>query len=124
LCGRIAMLKQGHIVANDTTQNLLRRFSGCYVNLQVQSPRLPDALQPLIVQQGEGSVRLALRGYDELESVLAALRAAGIRINEMEVVQPDLEEVFVKIMNNEGREARGERREADFPNSEEQVGAK
>src|SRR3990170_1934434 len=32
LCGRIAMLKQGRIVALDTTQNLLQRFSGCYVN--------------------------------------------------------------------------------------------
>src|SRR5205823_13644155 len=33
LCGRIAMLKQGQIVALDTTQNLLRRHSGCYVEL-------------------------------------------------------------------------------------------
>jgi ABC-2 type transport system ATP-binding protein len=99
LCGRIAMLKQGQIVANDTTYNLLKRFSGCYVNLQLLQPhRLPEALQPLLVQQDGTQFRLALREYDELEGVLAALRVAGVRVAEMEVVQPDLEEVFVKIM--------------------------
>ena len=99
LCGRIAMLKQGAIVANDSTQNLLQRFSGCYVNLKLAPQRLPEALQPLLVQAGEGGFRLALRSYDEMGHVMAALRAAGAKVQEMEVMQPDLEEVFVKIMN-------------------------
>ena len=99
LCGRIAMLKQGEIVANDTTQNLLKRFSGCYVNLKLDRPQLPDALLPLLVQQDDGSCRLALNDYVEVEHVLATLRAASIAVLEMEVLQPDLEEVFVKIMN-------------------------
>ena len=44
LCGRIAMLKQGRIVALDTTQNLLRRHSGCYVELRLAPDRLPESL--------------------------------------------------------------------------------
>jgi ABC-2 type transport system ATP-binding protein len=111
LCGRIAMLKQGRIVANDTTQNLLRRFSGCYVDLQLESNRLPEALAPLMVEQKAGRFRLGLREYGELESVLAALRVAGVRVKEMEVVQPDLEEVFVKIMHR-GEPARREHEQA------------
>ncbi len=110
LCGRIAMLKQGRIVANDTTHNLLRRFSGCYVNLQLESNRLPQALVPLMVEQKGGKFRLALSEYDQLEGVLAALRVAGVRVKEMEVVQPDLEEVFVKIMRRAETEKRPERR--------------
>src|SRR5690349_12307903 len=35
LCGRIAMLKQGRIVALDTTQNLLRSFSGSQMKLRL-----------------------------------------------------------------------------------------
>ena len=112
LCGRIAMLKQGQIVANDTTQNLLNRFSGCYVNLMLAPPGLPDSLKPLLVHQGEAGFRLALRAYDEVENVMAALRTAGVKVQEMEVMQPDLEEVFVKIMNNDRRETIDERREA------------
>ena len=39
--------------------------------------------------------------YFEVEQVMAALRAAGAKVLEMEVLQPDLEEVFVKIMNRQ-----------------------
>ena len=99
LCGRIAMLKQGEIVADDTTQNLLQRFSGCYVNLKLAPHCLPEALKPLLAQASEDGFRLALRNYDEMGHVMAALRSAGAKVQEMEVMQPDLEEVFVKIMN-------------------------
>src|SRR3990170_3201199 len=77
LCGRIAMLKQGQIVADDTTQNLLRRSSGCYVSLKLAPHRLPDALTPLLVQQDGTGFRLALTNYDAVEHVMATLRDAG-----------------------------------------------
>jgi ABC-2 type transport system ATP-binding protein len=98
LCGRIAMLKQGEIVANDTTQNLLRQFSGCYINLKLAPQKLPALLAPLIVEQNGNEYRLALDEYAEVERVMATLRGAGVKVLEMEVSQPDLEEVFVKIM--------------------------
>ena len=100
LCGRIAMLKQGAIVADDTTQNLLRRFSGCYVNLKLAPPGLPAGLAARVVSGGAEDCRLALDAYDELEGLLAALRGAGVKVLEMEVTHPDLEEVFVKIMSH------------------------
>jgi ABC-2 type transport system ATP-binding protein len=98
LCGRIAMLKQGRVVALDTTQNLLRRHSGCYLELRLQPDHLPESLAPLVALRREGGYRLALRDYAEVERVIAELRAAGIAIQELEVLQPDLEEVFVQIM--------------------------
>ena len=98
LCGRIAMLKQGRIVALDTTQNLLRRHSGCYVELRLQPDRLPETLAALVALRREGGYRLALRDYAGVERVIAELRSAGIAIQEMEVLLPDLEEIFVQIM--------------------------
>jgi len=99
LCGRIAMLKHGQIVALDTTQNLLRRHSGCYVELRIEPHRLPEAWAARVVERLEGGAyRLALKDYDEVESLMAALRAAHVKVHEMEVMQPDLEEVFVQIM--------------------------
>ncbi|HEV7800188.1 MAG TPA: ABC transporter ATP-binding protein [Burkholderiales bacterium] len=99
LCGRIAMLKQGQIVALDTTQNLLGRHSGCYVELRIEPDRLPEALAPRVTERLEGGAyRLALKDYVELEDLMAALRAAHVKVVEMEVMQPDLEEVFVQIM--------------------------
>jgi ABC-2 type transport system ATP-binding protein len=99
LCGRIAMLKQGRIVALDTKHNLLRLHSGCYVELRLQPDRLPESLTALVAQRRDGGYRLALREYAGVERVLAELRSAGIAIQELEVMQPDLEEIFVQIMH-------------------------
>ena len=99
LCGRIGMLKQGRIVALDTTQNLLRRHLGCYVELRLSPDRLPESLAPLLAQRRVDGYRLALRDYVEVERVIAELRANQIEIQEMEVMHPDLEEIFVQIMN-------------------------
>ena len=100
LCGRIAMLKRGEIVASDTTKNLLKSFSGCQIKLKLAPPGLPAELQSLLMQGDGENCRLALEGYDGVERVLAALRVAGVRVLEMEIAQPDLEEVFVKIMSH------------------------
>ena len=99
LCGRIAMLKQGRIVVLDTTQNLLRRHSGCYLELRLQPDRLPAGLEALVSQRREGGYLLALGNYNEVERVIAEVRAAGVEIRELEVMQPDLEEIFVQIMH-------------------------
>ena len=99
LCGRIAMLTEGKVVALDTTQNLLRMHSGCYVELRLEPDRLPERLaQEVVARRANGAYRLALRDYGDLEGLMRELRAAGARVQEMEVMQPDLEEVFVQIM--------------------------
>jgi len=46
-----------------------------------------------------GAIRLALPAYAEVERVMAALREARVAVQEMEIMQPDLEEVFVQIMH-------------------------
>jgi ABC-2 type transport system ATP-binding protein len=100
LCGRIAMLKQGQVVALDTTQNLLRKHTGCYVEVRLAPPAgLPETLRPLLVERREdGAYRLAVANYVDVGQVLAELRAAQVEILELEVMQPDLEEIFVQIM--------------------------
>jgi len=44
LCARIAMLKQGRIVALDTTSNLVNRRDGLYLKLRISGAALPAAL--------------------------------------------------------------------------------
>ena len=101
LCGRIAMLKQGNVVALDTTENLLSLHSGCYVDLRVDSHRLPEKWLARASERLEGGpYRLALKNYDELETLLHELRQAGVKVLELEVMLPDLEEVFVQIMHS------------------------
>jgi ABC-2 type transport system ATP-binding protein len=95
MCGRIAMLKQGRVVALDSTANLVRRLHSLNLRLRLRSGAWPQAL-PATDTGGARVVRL--RDFGEVESVLATLRAAGCEIEEMELQQPDLEDVFLEIM--------------------------
>ncbi|MCX7184574.1 MAG: ABC transporter ATP-binding protein [Nitrosospira sp.] len=106
LCNRVAMLKQGKVVALDSTQNLINSISGASVRLRLSPDTLPAALQPLLTSHDEGYYVLTVKEYSEIEDVLAALRRAQVQVLEMQLLQPDLEEVFVKIMGStESQEA-------------------
>jgi ABC-2 type transport system ATP-binding protein len=98
LCGRIAMLKQGRIVALDKTANLLQGFSGVRVRVRLEPNQLPADLTRFHAGD-EGTLRvLQLQDYLQVEQVLGAVRAAGVCILELEILQADLEDVFVQVM--------------------------
>ena len=97
LCTRIAMLKNGRIVALDSTQNLLSSLAGCRVRLKLAG-NLPATLLPQVVEQADGDYLLTLPSYQALESMLAELRVAGVAVQEMTLQQPDLEEVFLRLV--------------------------
>ena len=110
LCVRIAMLKQGRIVALDTTNNLVNRRDGLYLKLRIAGAALPAALAARVRDSHDPVHTLRLRSYAEVEGVLAQVRESGARIEELELLQPDLEDVFVQIMNmEEGGERSGGR---------------
>jgi ABC-2 type transport system ATP-binding protein len=97
LCGRIAMLKAGRVVALDTTKNLLARVAGITVRLSAE--RVPAAWQGRVTSRDGGVFVLALDRYADLESLLAALRVEGIAIDELALQETDLEQVFLQIMS-------------------------
>ena len=99
LCERIAMLKQGRIVALDTKHNLLNRLTDKFLRVKLQSGALPAAIQAQARISDSGGFILPLHDYTELETMLHAIREAGGVIEEMELVKPDLEEVFVQVMH-------------------------
>ncbi|MDD5297245.1 MAG: ABC transporter ATP-binding protein [Rhodocyclaceae bacterium] len=99
LCSRIAMLKQGRVIALDSTANLLARFSG--PTLAVRLPEgavLPEELAAHGHPAEGGLVRFALSGWGEVETILAALRRSGVTPLDMELAKPDLEQVFMGMM--------------------------
>ena len=101
LCGRIGMLKQGQLVALDSTAKLLQRFSGHTLKLRLAYGDLPASLGSRLLAREAGAYRLRLDGFGELESLLAELRQAGCGIEDLQLDAPDLEEVFVRLMRGE-----------------------
>jgi ABC-2 type transport system ATP-binding protein len=99
LCNRIAMMKQGKIVALDTTANLLGSIPGRTLRLRILPDRLPRVLDDLEPRREGATHTLALRDFDQVGRIMEALRHAGIQVQDMEIAAPDLEDVFVRIMN-------------------------
>ena len=98
LCNRVAMLKQGRVVALDTTRNLLAGVSGTHLRLRLSPDRLPDTLLPMLVRQDGVEWVLAIHRHAQITEVLLALRDDGIEVVELQLQQPDLEEAFVSIV--------------------------
>jgi ABC-2 type transport system ATP-binding protein len=96
LCSRIAMLKQGRVVALDRTANLLAGRASTMLRFKTDQP-LPVALAGQARVTGR-IVQLKARDAAEVETLLAALRAAGVRIEDLEIGRADLEDVFLEIM--------------------------
>ena len=98
LCNRVAMLKQGRIVALDTTANLLNRHTTIQARFRLNPARLPETLASLpFTREGE-IFKLALNQHGELEPVLRALREAGVAVEELDLAKPDLEDVFLEVV--------------------------
>ncbi len=97
LCKRIAMLKQGRIVALEQKDRLLASFTDKYVRFSLKSGELPAVLRER-ASEANGHYTLPLGDYAELESVLRTLRENGAVAGDVELVKPDLEEIFVQVM--------------------------
>ena len=96
LCGRIAMLKQGRVVALDRTANLLAGTASTMLRFKTDAP-LPSAVAAAARITGR-IVQVKARDAAEVETVLAALRAAGVKVEDLEIGRADLEDVFLEIM--------------------------
>lgn len=107
LCHRVAMLKEGKIVALDSTKNLIgKMIAGKSVRLRLVPDRLPPTLQPLQISHHDGIAELRIENYAQVEFILSSLRVADIQILEMHLQQPDLEDVFVSIMRKSGSQSK------------------
>jgi ABC-2 type transport system ATP-binding protein len=101
LCARIAMMKDGRIVALDSTANLLASFSERVLRVKLDSGALPAAIAARASPEPGGWWRIPIQHVAHVEEALAQLRAAGANVASLEVAEPELEEVFVRIMRRE-----------------------
>jgi ABC-2 type transport system ATP-binding protein len=105
LCNRVAMLKAGKVVALDSTANLIKRISGSQLVVRLASGQLPDSLKPLVTNPEQlrsgNQFTLRVTGYNDVEPILARLREGGVVIEDMQLKQADLEDVFMQIMDGD-----------------------
>jgi ABC-2 type transport system ATP-binding protein len=101
MCNRIAMLKAGRIVAMEPTRDLLARLAGVQLVLKLRG-ELPTQLAAQVIERSAERTVLRVGHPVEVEAVLAACRAAGCQIDDIEVGHADLEDVFLQVMSDPG----------------------
>ena len=101
LCGRIAMLQQGRVVALNSTSELLKAAASNVLRFKLEAlsdKALPLALAAKARVTGR-IVQLPANTAAEVETYLAAVREAGLVAQDVEVRKADLEDVFIDVMN-------------------------
>jgi ABC-2 type transport system ATP-binding protein len=97
LCGRLAMLKQGSVVALETTSELLKSASSNVLRFKVDA-ELPAELAAKARITGR-IVQFPAQNAIEIEQYLAAVRQAGLKAEDVEIRKADLEDVFLQVMS-------------------------
>ncbi len=129
LADRIVVIDHGRVIANGTSGDLKSETGGARleVTLSAPSPLAPAALEPFVsgaihVSHDGRRLRAPVRSETGLATtVVRALDAADIAVDDVEVHQPSLDDVFFALTGHPSSEAEdemdldeGERVDAEF----------
>jgi ABC-2 type transport system ATP-binding protein len=102
LADRIALLDQGHLVAQGTPGELKRQVPGSHVRLRFTDAGELDAAARVLAGSTRDDEDLTLRvpsdgGVKSLRALLGQLDAHSIEVEEFSVQTPDLDDVFLAL---------------------------
>jgi ABC-2 type transport system ATP-binding protein len=105
LADRIAVIRGGEIIADLPTAELLSRFAEDRFEVRAAGPRsglagkLPAGAR---AEADSGTTRVVLRDADQgrLHDFLDDLRASGVPLLSVAQAQPDLEEIFLRLIGS------------------------
>jgi ABC-2 type transport system ATP-binding protein len=110
LADRIAVLDQGHLVAQGTPQELKRQIHGTHVRLRFADLHDLDAAARILAGAARDEAELTLRvpsdgGVKSLRALLNRLDEYSIDVEEFSVHTPDLDDVFLALTGYASTEA-------------------
>ena len=103
LCNRVAMLRAGKVVALDTTTNLLKKFAAKNLRLRLSTKKIfkiQISIKKINFSVDNDFYTFELKKIDDISKIIKALNEASIEILDMETVDQDLENIFLKLTGN------------------------
>ncbi len=102
LCDRIVLIDHGKVMLYGELADIRRQFSGnaVLVRTSVELPRLAgvERIEPV-----NGTIKLHLSKGTDPQSILQALVARNVVVEQFEIAMPDLDEIFIRVV--QGQEA-------------------
>jgi ABC-2 type transport system ATP-binding protein len=101
-CHRLAFLHEGRLLAYDTPQALQHSLSGMMLEVRCQPQHEARSILRRLdvvrsVEVFGDRLHVAVRGGDDLPRVKEALRAAGLPCEDIQPMEPSLEDVFMAL---------------------------
>ncbi len=107
MCGRIAIMNHGELIALEKTSSLLARLRERHLEVQLKSPveRVPTELAPFAPRLVDGGMRIALSlsPAQTAGEVLALLCRLNLPVIDIESHKPGLEEIFLQLTGKSRR---------------------
>ncbi len=109
LCDRIAILDHGRLIALDTPAHLKQRYGASVIELELERPIASlKALRALAgvtrVQQQRSHLTIITQGTREMLPKIIALISQQGAITSIEVHEPQLDEIFLRLTGTELRD--------------------
>jgi ABC-2 type transport system ATP-binding protein len=109
LADRVALLDHGRLVAEGTPDELKRRVPGGHVRLRFADPQELDAAASVLGAASRDEEALTLQvqsdgGVRSLRALLARLDDAGVKVEDLSVHTPDLDDVFLALTGHPDKE--------------------
>ncbi|GHO43153.1 ABC transporter ATP-binding protein [Ktedonospora formicarum] len=106
LCQRVAIMRRGRLLTSQTLSDLLSLFREEHYHIRVQGRHrqaVMEACSDFEVTEEDGSTLLsgAVERQEELYVLLERLRHQGFALLDVHRVEPDLEQVFLRLMEKE-----------------------
>jgi ABC-2 type transport system ATP-binding protein len=112
VCDRIAIINHGQILALDTIENVKHRFGAVSVvqlrfteyssDLDRRLQSLPGVQKIVPPQHGDESLKLYAEDANVVPRIIDAATTLGLRITELRIEEPSLDDVFVQMVNSKG----------------------
>jgi ABC-2 type transport system ATP-binding protein len=110
LADRVAIMKHGKIVAMGTTEEIESKYgSGQKMIVKAEDDLLKYLRESTKLQvEGDGGmVTIRLRDKDDAMVALGAIEESGVQWGDLTVKRDSLEDVFLRLVGEEGKEERG-----------------
>lgn len=101
LCNQIIMIDKGKIISQSTKDELISKSTNLPTTFEVETycGTLPDSLNHLLKFKDRNKFTLKIENLDEVFSILSQLREAGIKVENMNINKPKLEDIFLSYLN-------------------------
>ena len=100
LCNRIGMMRSGKIVALDSTKNLLKQFASKNLKVRLHKnnfKKISKIIGMPNFEQNDDWYIFKLKKVSDASKIIEVLNQSKIQILDMELIESDLEDIFLKL---------------------------